>query len=190
MIKSFSRADIKRALAHSRIKSFELHVFLRGSRVPDRAAWQNGIDRLGFATTLDEKISVRVDVGFLKATYEGRAAGFNFALSSASNILSLYPHIAPRIGERDTCATFITGGDLPETFAVLSSAAALAQFSDGVWFFPAANIFQSADEAVETARAAQGLHSSIEGRFIRLDRLRWIIFILAALAIVFMLFAR
>jgi hypothetical protein len=144
----------QRLLAHSGIKSFELHVFLSDSRVPDCAAWQSEIDRLGFPTVLDAAFDVRGDVGYFNATYNAHPTGFNFALSPASNILSLYPHIAARIGERGKSAAFIWSGDLPEGCAALSAAAGLAKVADGVWFYPADSSLQGADEAVDTARAA------------------------------------
>jgi hypothetical protein len=131
----FDPSDVEQLILRSGIKSIELHVFLDDSHVPDREAWQKEIDRIGFAMVLDPAFDVRRDVGFVKATCDGYATGFYFALDPAANIISYYPHIAGRVGARGKCATFILSGELPEVYAVRSAAAALAKLADGIWFF-------------------------------------------------------
>ena len=184
------RSDFEQFLLRSGIKSAELHVFLSDSQVPDRDAWQNEIERLGFAAVLDPAFDVRQDAGFVTATCDGYATGFNFALSPAANIVSYYPHIAARVGTRKKCATFIWSGDIAEAYAVLSAAAALAKLADGVYFQPAEGTTYDGNEAVEQARGAHRLINSLGRRFSTPEPLRWIILILAAAAVLLMLLVR
>src|ERR1043166_1781558 len=103
------RSDFEQFLLRSEIKSAELHVFLSDSQVPDRDAWQNEIERLGFAAVLDPAFDVRQDAGFVTARCDGYATGFNFALTPAAVIDSYYPHIAERGCPRQKRATLICG---------------------------------------------------------------------------------
>jgi hypothetical protein len=181
---------IERALLRSGIKSIELHVFLDDARVPERGAWQEEIDRLGFAARLDAGFDVRKDAGFVTVKCDGYATGFNFALSPAGNILSYYPHIAARVGSRDKCATFIWSGDIAEVYAVLSAAAALTKLADGIWFSPADGSVHDGDEAVEGARSSHRLIKYLGRRFGMPEHWGTIVLILSAAAILFMLLAR
>jgi hypothetical protein len=132
--------------------AIELHIFLSDSRVPDCRAWQRAIEQLGFSTVLDPTLDVRKDTGFRPTSYTGQSTGFEFYLEASAAILSSYSHIAPQVGHRDKCATFRWGGDLTEMCAALSSAAALAKISDGIYFYPDDDLLYTADEAVEATR--------------------------------------
>jgi hypothetical protein len=130
--------------------SLEQHVFLHGSKVPSRDAWQHAIERLGFPTTLDPELNVQEDSGFSPAIYNGVATGFEFYLGPAAEILSNYAHIAEQVGSRDMCATFCIGADLVAFAAASSSAAALTQLTDGV--FVCDDTIYTAEDVVEATR--------------------------------------
>ena len=132
--------------------AIELHIFTDNSRIPSRDAWQRVIEQLGFPTILDSSLDLRGGMGFTPTTYQGKAAGFEFCLEPAANVLSAYPHVAPKVGGRDKCATFRWGSDLTECAAALSAAAALAKFTDGIYFYPDDNVLYNADEAIEATR--------------------------------------
>ena len=130
----------------------ELHIFIEDSLVPSRDTWQRQIDQLGFPTVLEPLLDVRRDAGFRPTTFKGESTGFEFFLERAADTLASYSHITPKVGSRDKCATFRWGGDMAECGAALSAAAALANVSDGVFFYPDDDILYSADEAVEVTR--------------------------------------
>jgi hypothetical protein len=132
--------------------SIELHIFMHDSRVPTRADWQQAIEQIGFPAVLDASLDLRQDTGFSPTRYSGKSTGFEFYLDPAREILSAYPHIAEQVGPRDTCATFRWGGDMDEMCAALSSAAALAKLTDGIYYYPDDDILYGADEAVEATR--------------------------------------
>jgi hypothetical protein len=126
----------------------ELHVFLQDSRVPDRDTWQQAIEQLGFPAVLEPSRDLRRDTGFRPTSFRGQSTGFEFYLEPAADILSSYPHITPKVGSRDKCATFRWGGDMAECGAALSAGAALAKVTDGIYFYPDDDILYGADEAV------------------------------------------
>lgn len=130
----------------------ELHIFADDSRIPSREAWQREIERLSFPTVLDSSLDLRRNTGFTPTTYKGKAAGFEFCMEPAANVLSAYPHVTPKVGGRDKCATFRWGSDLTECAAALSAAAALAKLTDGIYFYPDDNVIYNADEAIEATR--------------------------------------
>ena len=132
--------------------AIELHIFTNDSRIPSRDAWQRVIEQLGFPLVFDSSFDVRRDTGFTPTTYRGKTAGFEFCLEPAADVLSAYPHVASKVGDRDRCATFRWGSDLTECAAALSAAAALAKLTDGVYFYPDDDIFYNADEALEATR--------------------------------------
>jgi len=133
--------------------SIELHIFIHDARVPTRESWQRAIETLGFPTVLDETLDVHKQTGFSPAGYAGQSTGFEFAVEPADNVLSYYPHIADRVGDREKCATFTWGGDLTEMAAALSAAAALTKLCDGIYYNPQDDIVYRADEAVEATRS-------------------------------------
>jgi len=132
--------------------SQELHIFIQNARVPSRDDWQQAIEQLGFPTVLEPSLDLRRDTGYRPTTYKGQSSGFEFYLKPAVGILSSYPHIASRVGSRETCATFRWGGDLKECAASLSAAAALTNLADGIYFYPDDDILYSAAEVVEATR--------------------------------------
>ena len=132
--------------------AIELHIFTADSRVPSREVWQREIEQLAFPTVLDSSLDLRGRNGFTSATYQGKTTGFEFYLEPAANVLSGYPHVAPKVAGRDKCVTFRWGSDLTECAAALSAAAALAKLTDGVYFYPDDDILYSADEAIEATR--------------------------------------
>ncbi len=132
--------------------SIELHVFMPDSRVPNRDAWQQAIEQLGFPTVLNPTMDVRTDTGFSPATYKGQPTGFEFELEPAADILADYFHIASQVGGRDQCATFRWSSDLIEGAAAWSASAALAKLTDGIYFYPDDDTILDADAAVEATR--------------------------------------
>jgi hypothetical protein len=130
----------------------ELHIFTEDSRIPSHEVWQRAIEQLGFPTVLDPSFDLRRDTGFTPTTYRGKAAGFEFCLEPAATVLSAYPHVASKVGDRDKCVTFRWGSDLTECAAALSAAAALVKLSDGVYFYPDDDILYGANEAIEATR--------------------------------------
>lgn len=142
--------------------AIELHVFAHDSRIPSRATWQRAIDELGFPAVLDSSLELRQDRGYVPTTYQGNDAGFELYLDPAAKVLSVYPHIAPKSGDRDTCVTFRWGSDLTECAAALSAAAALAKVTDGVYFYPDDDIVYDADEAIAATRRDLSLIESEE----------------------------
>jgi hypothetical protein len=117
-----------------------------------RDAWPHGIDRLGFPCVLTADLNSRDNTGFVPVNYKGQTTGFELYHQPAPEILASYPHIEPVVGERDLCVTFCWGGDLLECAAALSSAAALAEITDGLWYDPQDGAFLEADEAVAATR--------------------------------------
>ena len=132
--------------------AIELHIFTDDSRIPSRDAWQCEIEQLGLPTLLDSALDLRRDTGFTPTTYQGKATGFELYLELAANVLSGYPHVAPKVGDRDKCVTFRWGSDLTECAAALSAAAALAKLTDGVYFYPDDDLLYNADEAIAATR--------------------------------------
>lgn len=132
--------------------SIELHIFMHESRVPTRETWQRAIEQIGFPTVLDEALDVQKDTGFSPTIYAQQPTGFEYSLESALDVLSDYPHIADRVGDRNRCATFRWGGDLNEMAAALSAAAALTKLTDGIYYYPDDDILYGADEALEATR--------------------------------------
>ena len=132
--------------------SVELHIFLHGSQVPERDAWQDAIQQCGFPVTLDAAFPVRTHTGFLPAAYGTRQSGFEFSLDPAADLLSSHPHIAARVGDRDACASFRWGGDLTEMAAAVCSASALAHLTDGLYYYPDDDLLYTADEALSVTR--------------------------------------
>lgn len=132
--------------------AIELHIFTDDSRMPSRDVWQREIEQLGFPTVLDSSFDLRGGTGFTPTTYQGKATGFELYLEPAVNVLSGYPHVAPKVGDRDKCVTFRWGSDLAECAAALSTAAALAKLTDGIYFYPDDNVLYNADEAIEATR--------------------------------------
>jgi hypothetical protein len=133
--------------------SIELHNFMHGSRVPTRQAWQQVIEEEGFPTVLDATLDVQQQIGFSPTVYAGRPTGFEFLLEPASDLLSYYPHIADRVGDRKKCATFRWGEDLTEMAAALSAAAALTKLTDGIYYYPNDDIVYGAGEVIEATRS-------------------------------------
>ncbi len=132
--------------------SVELHIFMQDSRVPTRDAWQQAIEQLGFPVVLEPSLDPRHDTGYRPTSFRGQPTGFEFYLEAAAGVLSSYSHVVPRVGDREKCATFRWGGDLKECGAALSAAAALAQITDGVYFYPDDDIVYGAAEAVAATR--------------------------------------
>jgi hypothetical protein len=132
--------------------AIELHIFVRDSRIPTIDAWQDAISRAEFPATLDTSINVRTHTGFWPATYKGKPTGFEFYLTPTSEYLIAYPHIADRVGDRGSCATFRWGGDLLEMCAALSAAASLVKMTDGIYFYPDDDILYGADEALSATQ--------------------------------------
>jgi hypothetical protein len=133
--------------------SVELHIFMHDSRVPTRQAWQQVIEDEGFPTVLDATLDVRQQTGFSPTVYAGQSTGFEFLLEPAADLLSSYPHIVDRVGDRKKCATFRWGEDLTEMAAALSSAAALTKLTDGIYYYPNDDIVYGAEEVVEATRS-------------------------------------
>jgi hypothetical protein len=132
--------------------AIELHIFADNSRIPSRDGWQRDIEQLAFPTVLDSSLDLRGGGGFTPTTYQGKATGFELYLEPAEGVLSGYPHVAPKVGDRDTCVTFRWGGDLTECAAALSAAAALAKLADGIYFFPDDDTLYNAAEAIAATR--------------------------------------
>jgi hypothetical protein len=132
--------------------SQELHIFMQGSRVPNRDAWQQAIEELGFPAVLASSLDLRQCAGFTPSSYKGLSTGFELSLEPAEEVLSSYSHIASRVSDRDKCATFRWGGNLTECAASLSAAAALAKLTDGVYYYPNDDLLYGADEAVAATR--------------------------------------
>jgi hypothetical protein len=130
----------------------DVHVFLHASRIPTREAWQQAIERLGFATVLDPTLDVRHDKGYSPATYQGKATGFEFSLDSSPEILQSFPDIVQHVGGREVCATFRWSGDLTEAIAALCAAASLAKLTGGIGYSPGDDETYSADEIVASVR--------------------------------------
>jgi hypothetical protein len=132
--------------------SIELHIFMQDSRVPTRVVWQQAIERIGFPVLLDSNLDVREHRGFCPATFRGQSAGFEFHLEPATETMSAYPQIAPRVGNREKCAIFRWGGNLLEMGSALAAAACLTEVTDGVYFYPEDELVYGAAEAVEATR--------------------------------------
>jgi hypothetical protein len=132
--------------------AIELHIFMRDSRIPTTDPWQDAISRAGFPAAFDTSVNMRTHTGFLPATYNGKPTGFEFDLTPTSEFLAMYPHIADRVGDRESCATFRWGGDLWEMCAALSAAASLIKITDGIYFYPDDDILYGADEALSATQ--------------------------------------
>jgi hypothetical protein len=129
--------------------SIELHIFMSSSRVPSVEELQSAIDLAGFPATLDAEVDIETHTGFWPATYKGKQTGFEFYLDPVTDLLEAYPHVAPKVGDRAKCATFRWGGHLLEMCAALSTAAALAKLTDGIYFYPDDDILYGSEEAMQ-----------------------------------------
>lgn len=132
--------------------AIELHIFLNESRIPGRDYWQSVIEQLGFPTVIVSPVDLRTETGFVRATYHGKAGGFEVYLEPAANVLRGYPHMAIKLGNRDISATFRWGSDVIECATALSAAATLARIADGIYFYPDNGVVCDANEAVSSTR--------------------------------------
>jgi hypothetical protein len=130
----------------------QLHIFLKDTRVPNREAWQRAIEQLGFPVVLDPSLDLHRDKGYSPTTYGGHTTGFELYLEPANELVSAYPQIASRVGNRDQCVTFRWGGDLMECAAALSAAGALACVADGIYFYPDDNAVYDVQAALAAIR--------------------------------------
>jgi hypothetical protein len=116
--------------------SLELHVFLRRERLPDRAGWQRTIDALGLPIQLDISLNPKTNTGFSPVNLKGTKSGFELYGGSTTELLSIYPHLRPDVGDRDAVLSFRWGGDLKECGCVLGAAAALLDAFEAVAYYP------------------------------------------------------
>ena len=107
----------------------EQYAFLKKSKVPDREAWQDAIDRCGFDFQLDPELKPFEDSGFLPCKLMGREAGFEISYDGSPEMMAQIRDIAP---DKDYCVSFRWGGSMVECASVMIASYALAKHFDAV----------------------------------------------------------
>jgi hypothetical protein len=116
--------------------SIEFHVLLSHPGLPTVQEWQIAIQAHGFDLVLDTTLNLHTDAGFTPTLYKGQETGFEFDLSSASDIADVSSEVGDLLEGRDLSANFRWGSDLSECAAATIAAAVLATITEGILYDP------------------------------------------------------
>jgi len=109
-----------------------LHAFLPEAGVPERAALQAAIDRLGFDLQLDPGWAPHAAPAYLPCTLEGEDAGVYVRFDREAALPAGTEALAAQRGDRGTGVQLRWGGDAREQLAATLIAAALAEGFDAL----------------------------------------------------------
>ena len=132
--------------------SIELHAFIRGPDIPDRASWQVTINSLGFPVELHPGLDPLTSRGFTPCTIAGRASGFEIYLDTAESLIAAYPHKKGELSRYDKVISFRWGGHMDELACSFASAAALAAGHGATVYYPDDDLIYQADVLIRQAR--------------------------------------
>jgi len=108
------------------------YVFLKRESIPNRAALQADIDRLGYDLQLDEELSFFEDEGFSPCTLEGREnVGFE-VMCDGLNRDEEDDALLEIAADNDYCISMSWGGDFGDMVCVLIASLALLRDYGGV----------------------------------------------------------
>lgn len=103
-------------------------AFIQRQSVPDRAALQASLDRLGFDLKLHPDFTRFDDSGFLPFTLNGtEGPGFEIHYSEAQDVVGDDEDFAAIADGRDYCITMTWGGRMKDLACVMMVSCALAQ---------------------------------------------------------------
>jgi hypothetical protein len=134
--------------------SLQQTAYIARANVPDRAALQAAVDALGFDCKIDAFYVPFECSGFLPCVLAGTESGFEIYFDSAADVLSDFPQLKERVGNRDVAITFRWGGDMAECACVLIVSAALAKATGAIVHYQDDDMLYSTEQLVEEARAA------------------------------------
>lgn len=126
--------------------SLELYVFLPRDQVPDRATWQQEIDRLGFGVVLDPELDLDHDSGFSPTRVADQASGFELVLEDTAAVIQDFPDLDLELQDRDCVITFRWGGDFLACACVMAAAAALVDAFQALVYDPEENVVCSVED--------------------------------------------
>lgn len=115
--------------------SMELYVFLNKCDMPIPEAWQQSINAASFDLRVDTDFDPFHFTGFLPCELRDRSTGFEYYFSPSIEVAPPETYLAPMTSNFDSVVTFIWGGDLQETVAVMMAAGALAASVDSLLHF-------------------------------------------------------
>jgi hypothetical protein len=140
--------------------SLEVYVLLKRSRLPSLASWQDALDGSGLGVKIHSTFNPVEDSGFVPCSYKNSETGFEFFLGSRADLIEAYPDLKQKTEGLDTSAAFVWSGDLNECVSAVSSAAILAQLSDGLLYDPQEDHLYGGSEAILQARQTFESNSS------------------------------
>lgn len=134
--------------------SQEQTAYLIRASVPERQALQTAINALGFDCKIDGSYVSFKSSGFLPCVLNGSNSGFEVYFDSVRDLLQDSPDLVGPVGNRDVAISFRWGGDMAECACVLIVSAALAKSFGAVVHYSDDDLFYSAEQCVDEARAA------------------------------------
>ncbi|MBI3864924.1 MAG: hypothetical protein HY290_23860 [Planctomycetia bacterium] len=127
----------------------ELHVLFDDERVPKPEDWQNGLKEFGIKLELPAADDLRLLSGFLRATVDGKATGFAFAVSPADFVVGgdRFPasDAVPEVFKMTESANFRFAEGSTE-FVAEKAAAVFAEMTGGIVYDPQNSEFITAGE--------------------------------------------
>jgi len=132
--------------------SVDSFVFLRSDRLPTMAQLQHAMDEAEAGIRLEDVGDLRTHTGYWPVLHHGQESGFEWYVEGADDVGLTLPG---DLGERDCTVRFVTHSDLREYVCAATTAAIVAQCSDGL-------VYDEESEALIDGAAALELAKRVE----------------------------